>query len=274
MLSANDSLIHVSNLPTNATDDFLRSFFQDCGNVLNVSSKRRPNGNFAFIQFDNKDSAIRAVSNYNYTKLNGEPIIITYASIEYMRIIHSGLGNICIKGLDENIEASQLHELFSNFGEVISCKVPMQYGKNRGFAYIQFKNPMDADRARQELADATINGKPISIETYVKKENPNKPQFVNRKNGMNDVFTNIFIRNLPDNIRSLADLVTLFVDFGPVISARIIMEKNAGFCNMADHESAVRALNGLNGRIIGGKSLITCRALTKEERLAFHQKSL
>lgn len=272
MLSANDSLIHVSNLPPNATDDFLRSFFQDCGQVIKVSSKHRQNGNFAFVQFDSKEAAIRAVANYNYTKLNGDPIIITYASLEYMRIIHSGLGNIFIRGLDENIEASQLHELFSNFGEVISCKVPMQYGKNKGYAYIQFKNPADADRARTELADATINGKPISIEAYVKRENPNRPNFVNRKSGLNEVFTNVFIRGLPDSIRSLANLVTLFIDFGPVVSARIIPEKNAGFCNMADHESAVRALNGLNGRIIGGKTLIVCRALTKEERMAFHAK--
>ncbi|KAI5508402.1 RNA binding [Trichomonas vaginalis G3] len=130
-----------------------------------------------------------------------------------------------------------------------------------------------ATAPRQELADATINGKPISIEAYVKKDNPNKPQYVNRKSGMNDVFTNIFIRNLPDSVRSLADLVTLFVDFGPVISARIILDKKAGFCNMADHDSAVRALNGLNGKILYGNTLITCRALTKEERLAFHQKS-
>ena len=250
----------------------MRSFFQDCGNVIKVSSKHRPNGNFAFVQFDSKEAAIRAVANYNYTKLNGEPIIITYASLEYMRIIHSGLGNIFIRGLDESIEASQLHELFSNFGEVISCKVPMQYNKNKGYAYIQFKNPADADRATLELSDATINGKPISIEKYVKRENPNKALNASKKTGMNDVFTNIFIRNLPDQIRSLADLVSLFVDFGPVISARIIMDKKAGFCNMGDHESAVRALNGLNGRILGGKTLVTCRALTKEERMAFHAK--
>ena len=148
MLTANDSLIHVSNLPSNATDDFLRSFFQECGNVLNVSSKQRPGGNFAFIQFDNKDSALRAVTHFNYTKLNGEPIIITLANQEYMRIIHSGLGNICIKGLDENIEASQLHELFSHFGEVISCKVPMQYVKNKGYAFVQFKNNASEEMAR------------------------------------------------------------------------------------------------------------------------------
>ena len=274
MLSANDSLIHVSNLPPNATDDFLRSFFQDCGNVIKVSSKQRPNGNFAFVQFDSKEAAIRAVANYNYTKLNGIPIIITYASLEYMRIIHSGLGNIFVRGLDEGIEASQLHELFSNFGEVISCKVPLNpyNNKNKGYAYIQFKNPADADRAMLELSDATINGKPISIEKYVKRENPNKTFNSSKKSGMNDVFTNIFIRNLPDQIRSLYDLVSLFVDFGPVISARIIFDKKAGFCNMGDHESAVRALNGLNGRILGGKTLVTCRALTKEERMAFHAK--
>lgn len=262
MLSANDSLIHVSNLPENATEEFLRSFFSDCGQVLNVSTRQKPGNCFAFIQFDNKEAALRAVNNYNYTKLNGDPIIITLASAENMRVIRSGVGNIFIRGLDESIEASQLHELFSNFGDVISCRVPMQNGKNRGYAYVQFKDPIDAERATRELADATINGKAIQIEPFVKKVPKNK---VNTSNEINDSFTNLCITGLPKTVRNLTELVVKFSNYGPVVSARINKERMLGFCNMGDHESAVRAMNGLNG----SEGMRICRALTREERESF-----
>ena len=273
MLSGNDSLIHVANLPDNANRDFLRSFFIDCGPIVQIETRKRSKESplFAFIQFENKESALRAVEKYNYTKINNEPIIITYASIENMRIIYSGLGNLYISGIDENIEASQLHELFQKFGEVISCKVPTDNGKNRGYAYIQFKNPNDAERAKVEMQDATINRKPIKCELYVKSENSNTP-FIDRKRTLDDVFTILFIQNLPDNVLTLADLVALFIDYGNIQSARLLPGKNAGFVKMGDNKSARKAIAGLNGQIYLGKRLIVTRALMKEERLAFNNK--
>ena len=269
MLSANDSLIHISNLPDNASKDFLYSFFIECGPIVQIETRKRSKDSplFAFVQFEKKESAIEAVERLNYTVLNNEPIIITYASIENMRIIYSGLGNLYISGIDESIEASQLHNLFQKFGEVISCRVSTDKEKNKRYAYIQFKNPNDAERAKVEMQDATINGKRIECELYVKKDNSINPPFVDRKKCFDETFTNLFIQNLPDYIQTLADLVALFLKFGNVQSARLLPNKNAGFVNMADHSSANRALTGLNGQIINGKRIVVTRALTKEERL-------
>ena len=275
MEQSSDKVIHVSNLPRGITADFLKTLFKECGNVLNVTIKERPYGNFAFISFETPEAALTAIKEFNYTKLNGMPIIITPTTQEYQNLIKSGEGNLYVKGLDEYIEISQLHELFQTYGEVISCKLPTNPdGKNRGFAYVQFKDPKDAENARVELSDATINGKKITVENYQKKSPPprSNQQAQNIPVANEETFTNIFIKNLPDSVKNVNDLGKLFSEFGLVVSAKLLPDGQSGFCNMFDHDSAVRAVQALNGRIVGGKVIEAIRAKGKEERMNMGMK--
>ena len=271
MIPNNDCLVHVANLPIAAETELLYEIFNDY-NVKNIILKKRPSGAFAFIEFDSPENAERAINDINYTKLDGNPIYLTLASVQNLRTINEGYGILYIDGLDENIEASQLHELFSNFGEVISCKVPMDGDKNKGFGYIQFMDVNDAEMAMEQLNGASINDKPIRIERYLRRSDAPRPLFVNRKNIINDNFRTVFVRGLPENINSNVQLVALFQPFGEVESVLLIKDKNAGFCRMKNHESAVIAMNSLNGSTLNGKTLSTCRGLEKEERIAYNEK--
>ena len=264
-----DNAIHVSNLPPGATVEFIRSLFSECGTVINVILKNKPTGSYCFVEFADKSEAEKAVRDFNYTKLNGESIVITLTNHDIMSRIVSGEGNLFIRGIDESIEAPQLHELFSSFGEVISCKIPIKNGKPCGYAYVQFADPADGDKAMKELADSTINGKPITIEKFVNRGMRAPTKQMESSVVMDPTFTNIFIKNLPDTCVTLLDLLRLFQEFGQVISARIVPEKRSGFARMIDHESAVRAVLGLNGRTIYGRTVSCCRSLSIEERIAF-----
>ncbi|EAY01839.1 hypothetical protein TVAG_002940 [Trichomonas vaginalis G3] len=268
-----DNAIHVSNLPISATVEFIRTLFSECGTVINVFLKNKPTGSYCFVEFADKEEAEKAVRDFNYTKLNGESIVITLTNHGIMQRIVSGEGNLFVRGIDESIEAPQLHELFSHFGEVISCKIPVLNGKPRGYAYVQFANPADGDRAMKELADSTINGKAITIEKFINRgmRQPNKATEQNI--ATDPTFTNIFIKNLPESINTLLDLLRLFQEYGQVVSARIVPEKRSGFAKMIDHESAVRAVLGLNGRVIYGHTISCCRSLSLSERAAFMNRN-
>jgi polyadenylate-binding protein len=267
-----DNAIHVSNLPPGATVEFIRSLFSECGTVINVILKNKPTGSYCFVEFSEKEEAERAVRDFNYTKLNGESIVITLTNHDIMSRIMSGEGNLFVRGIDENIEAPQLHELFSNFGEVISCKIPILNGKPRGYAYVQFADPADGERAMKELADSTINGKPITIEKFVNRGMRAPIKQMESNVLMDPSFTNVFVKNLPDTITTLLDLLRLFQEFGQILSARIVIEKRSGFVRMIDHEAAVRAVLGLNGRTIYGRTISCCRSLSVHERAAFIKK--
>ena len=268
--------IYVGDLPVATDDGFLRQLFADCGaivpNGIILKKHKSLEKSFAFITFETHDGAARAITDVNYTKLDGVPIRISWSDPETKKIRNSGLGNLFIRGLDESIEVSQLHDAFSNFGEIISCKIPMTEGKSRGYGYIQFRNPADAEKARVDLQDASINGKPITIEPYVKptKRNPEEN------------FTNVFIKaegkdaKLP--YKNDEELSKVFEPFGEIQNARLMLDENKeskgfGFCNFKHHEDAVKAVEGLNGAELDGVKLAVGRAMSRNERKALIQKN-
>jgi polyadenylate-binding protein len=267
--------IYVGDLPAVTDESFLRSLFGECGSIIPngivLKKVRTQDRSYAFITFETNEGAKAAITDINYTKLDGMPIRISWADPETNRIRKSGQGNLFIRGLDESIEVSQLHDAFSNFGEIISCKIPMTEGKSRGYGYIQFRHPEDAEKARADLQDASINGKPITIEPYVRQQRANPEE----------TYTNVFIKASGKeklSINTTEELEKIFEPFGEIQNAQLMLddEKNSrgfGFCNFRFHQDAVRAVQELDGTEIGGIKVTVCRAMTKTERKALIQKN-
>ena len=266
-----DNGIHVSNLPAVVSPDFLKSLFSEAGTVINVVLKQKPTKCFAFIDFALSAEAEIAVQDFNYTKLNGDSIIVTRTTAEVINAIKSGESNLFIKGLDPTVDSIQLHELFSNYGEVISVRIPLSNGIPRGFAYVQYMHRDDAERAQRELTDSTINGKEVTVVKFLKRED--RPMSDAMQKNLDPTFTNVFIKNLPESINTLLKLLKLFQEYGEIVSARLVAPRKIGYVMMADHNSAVRAVVGLSGRTIFGSRVSCCRSLSYAERQQFMKKS-
>jgi len=79
---------------------------------------------------------------------------------------------------------------------------------------------------------------------------------------------NIFVGSLPFSLEE-AKLKELFEEFGEVTSAKIISDKYSGrskgfgFVEMSDDEQAKKAIEGLNGTEVEGRSIVVNEA---EER--------
>lgn len=280
------STIYVSDLPVNEDanppccsidEDFLRQLFQGYGvsnspDAVTIKAKIKPSGKayaFAFIKFDTREQAMKAIYDLNYTKLDGVPIRLIMADKETKSVTRSNEGCLFIKNLDPDIEVSQLHDAFANFGEIISCEIPtdivVKDGEkkhvSRGYGYVQFRNPEDAKQAMTDLKDSSINGRPVEIQPFVKRRNQNPEQ----------VFTHCFIKDFPERFTE-NDLTNLFSEYGTPVSCKIVEDENDkskrfGFCAMSTHEEAVKAVESLNGREIEGSIIICGRAMTKSERL-------
>ena len=266
-----DNGIHVSNLPAVVSSDFLKSLFSEAGTVINVVLKQKPTKCFAFIDFALSAEAEIAVQDFNYTKLNGDSIIVTRTTADVINAIKSGESNLFIKGLDPTVDSIQLHELFSNYGEVISVRIPLSNGIPRGFAYVQYMKKEDAERAQAELTDSTINGKEVTVVKFLRRED--RPMSDAMQKNLDPTFTNVFIKNLPESVNTLLKLLALFQEFGEITSARLVAPRRIGYVMMADHNSAVRAVVGLSGRTIFGSRVSCCRSLSYAERQQFMKKS-
>jgi polyadenylate-binding protein len=110
---------------------------------------------------------MNVINEMNYTKLDGVPIRIVPADLETLAIVRSGKTKLFLKNLDYSIEESQLHEAFTQFGEVLSCKLARnENGASLGYGYVQFRKEENAQQMLDELKGASINGRPLMIELF------------------------------------------------------------------------------------------------------------
>jgi len=70
------------------------------------------------------------------------------------------VGNIPFK-----ISESELSELFSRFGNVVSVSIPTdrETGRKRGFAFVEMETQEEAEAAIKELNGHTLEGRQISV---------------------------------------------------------------------------------------------------------------
>ena len=292
----NVTRIYVADLPVTTfldectsviDEDFLKQLFQENhvsqspGSVI-IKAKIDKNNNpyaYAFVDFETREDAVNAIKEFNYTKLDNIPIRLVLADEETINLIHSPYAKLKITNLDPEIEVSQLYDAFSNFGEIVTCKIdgeiePDQdsYGKrfiSNGIGYVQFRHQEDADQALKDLQDVSINGRPVHIKRC--------SRFIHLT--QNDTFTKCFIKHLPCFYND-SNLVELFKEFGNVISCHIEEAEEErsiqqrGIVEMSTHEESVRAIEGINGRMIEGSSLVCSRWMSKHEIAQVKQKEL
>jgi polyadenylate-binding protein len=67
-------------------------------------------------------SAERALDTMNFDPILNKPIRIMWSQRD-PALRRSGVGNIFIKNLDKTIDNKAMHDTFSTFGNILSCKV-------------------------------------------------------------------------------------------------------------------------------------------------------
>ena len=82
---------------------------------------------------------------------------------------------------------------------------------------------------------------------------------------------NIYVGNLSYSVTE-EDLNAMFAEFGDVSSAKLIMDRDTGrskgfaFVEMSGEDAGQKAIDELNGRDVGGRSLTVNKARPREER--------
>jgi len=79
--------------------------------------------------------------------------------------------NLYIKNLDDAVDDSKLHELFSPYGNIISAKVMKdENGTSKGFGFVCFSSPEEAHRAVNDLNSRMLYTKPLYVALAQRKE--------------------------------------------------------------------------------------------------------
>jgi polyadenylate-binding protein len=77
--------------------------------------------------------------------------------------------NLFVKNFPQQWKKEQIEKMFSQFGEIE--KVRLDQGKSgNAFAFVCFKEPNDAAKAKQNLHNHNVDGKTLNICYYEIKE--------------------------------------------------------------------------------------------------------
>ena len=87
---------------------------------------------------------------------------------------------IYIGNLAFRTSETQLHELFSQYGQVHSVKLVTDYvtGRSRGFGFVEMES-QDAEKAIAGLNGTELDGRVLKVDTA--KDRRARPQYRNRR---------------------------------------------------------------------------------------------
>lgn len=260
--------LYVGDLNPDVTESILFELFNQVGPVSSIRVCRdavtRRSLGYAYVNFYNISDGERALDTLNYTKIKGQPCRIMWSQRD-PALRRSGAGNIFIKNLDKSIDDKALYDTFSAFGNILSCKVVSDENGSKGFGFVHFETRESAEQAIQKVNNMLLNDQQVYVGHHIPKR-----ERVSKLEEMKSRFTNVYVKNLKETITE-EELSKLFQIFGSITSILVQKDehgksKGFGFINYNDHDSAAKAIQGMDQKDIDGNIITVCRAQTKSER--------
>jgi polyadenylate-binding protein len=171
------------------------------------------------------------------------------------------LASLYVGDLDPDVTEAQLFDRFSTAGQVLSIRVCRDQitKQSLGYAYVNFHQPADAERALDTMNFDLLGERPMRI--MWSQRDP-----ALRKSGVG----NVFIKNLDKSIDNKA-LYDTFSTFGNILSCKIMTDEHSnsrgyGFVHFETHEAADQAIKNVNNMLLNDKKVYVGRFMTRSQR--------
>jgi len=276
--------IFIKNLDKKIDHKSLFDTFQQFGNILSCKielDETNESKGYGYIQFATQEAADKAIDKVNGKMLNGKKVFVGSFVPRKERIAEAynkKFTNVFIKNLDEKVDDEELKKMFSAYGTIKSAVIMRDdQGKSKGFGFVNFEKPEEAEDAVTKLNDTEVDGKTVFVGRAQKKserESELRSKFEQMKMEHMTKYqgVNLYIKNLDDDIDD-TKLRGIFDQFGTITSAKVMgdpkgQSKGFGFVCFSSPEEATKAVTEMNGKIVGSKPLYVALAQRKELRKA------
>jgi len=172
------------------------------------------------------------------------------------------LASLYVGDLEPDVTEATLYDRFSAAGQVLSIRVCRDQitKQSLGYAYVNFHQPADAERALDTMNFDALGVRPMRI--MWSQRDP-----ALRKSGVG----NVFIKNLDKSIDNKA-LYDTFSTFGNILSCKIMTDVNSdsrgyGFVHFETNEAAEAAINAVNNMLLNDKKVYVGRFMPRSQRL-------
>ena len=106
--------------------------------------------------------AKRALETLNFDVIKGRPVRIMWSQRD-PSLRKSGVGNVFIKNLGKTIDNKALYNIFSAFGNILSCKVACDEKGPKGYGFVHFQKQESAERAIDAMNGMFLNYRKIFV---------------------------------------------------------------------------------------------------------------
>jgi len=260
--------LYVGDLHVDVTEGLLFELFNRVGPVASIRVCRdavtRRSLGYAYVNFHNVQDAERALDTMNFTDIKGRPCRIMWSQRD-PSLRKSGVGNVFVKNLAPSVDNKGLFDVFSVFGNILSCKVATDdAGNSKGYGYVHYETAEAAQDAIQKVNGMVVDDQEVYVGLFVKRQ---------ERAGLSE-WTNMYVKQFPETWDD-AKLLEVFSAYGNVTSAKVARDPDGkcrgfGFVNYTDHLEAEKCYNELNGKTIedptGNFDIYVNRAQKKVER--------
>ncbi|XP_065170004.1 heterogeneous nuclear ribonucleoprotein Q isoform X4 [Atheta coriaria] len=238
--------VFCGKIPKDMYEDELIPLFEECGTIWDLRLMMDPmtgtNRGYAFVTFTTRDAAQIAVQKLDNHEIKPGKTLKINVSVPNLRLF---VGNIPkSKGKEEILD--EFGKLTAGLMEVIIYSSPDDKKKNRGFCFLEYESHKAASLAKRRLGTGRIKvwGCDIIVDWADPQEEPDEQTMSKVKV--------LYVRNLTQDI-SEEKLKESFEAFGKV--ERVKKIKDYAFIHFEDRDNAVKAMEELDGKEMGGSNI-------------------
>jgi len=180
--------VFIKNLPTEYTEEQLKELVNKNGEALSVKlmvDDENKSKAFGFASFAKHEDADKCVSALNNLEIDGKVLYAGRAQKKAERSAELRMNyekrkqdrqqkyqgvNLFVKNLDDTVDDEALRAQFAAHGDITSAKVMVENGSSKGFGFVCFSNPEEAQKAQAEMNGRIVGSKPLYVAMAQRKE--------------------------------------------------------------------------------------------------------
>uniref|UniRef100_A0ACD6AIG2 Uncharacterized protein n=1 Tax=Avena sativa TaxID=4498 RepID=A0ACD6AIG2_AVESA len=276
--------VFIKNLESDIDNKALNDIFSGFGTILSCKVATNLSGHskgYGFVQFEDEKSAKDAINGLNGKLSNGKilffGLFIRRQDRQHICVMRK-FTNVYIKNFPTEFTEDDLHQEFAPFGDITSAIVLKDAdGKSKCFGFVNYEKLEYATEAIRIINGKMVKGTILYVARAQKKAERQaelKAKFERERTEKLKKFEglNLYIKNLDDSINDV-HLRNLFENFGEIASCKVMVDSQGrsmgyGFVSFQTAEAVHKAIDKMNGHMVGKKPLYVCVAQRKEERRA------
>eukprot|EP00299_Pterocystis_sp_00344_P002181 c1221_g1_i1.p1 GENE.c1221_g1_i1~~c1221_g1_i1.p1 ORF type:complete len:374 (+),score=82.67 c1221_g1_i1:163-1122(+) len=218
---------------------------------------------YGFVDFANHQAALQAIQSMNQYSLYGREIKVNWAHHSSQK--EEGV-TLFVGDLANEIDDTSLFKAFSVVGVVSDARVMWDpvTKKSRGYGFVTFRTREEAEKAMKEMNGQMLGTRGIRVNWAVKTPSSARTAIGDSSRGDERSSRTVYVGNLSPDITD-HQLQLQFHDFGMIEEIRCNAEKGYGFITFGSPSDASRAIEMMNGRVLGSRQIKVAWGREKEK---------